>query len=175
MEVITTCSPHNFELVKSLGADAVYNYRDADVGHKIRERTQNKLKYVFDCISEETSMQICADALSSEPGGQYSALLDYGKFPREDVSARRTLAYSITGEDYQTGPKARRVEGNKEDFDFAKKFGELASALLAEGKIEVHPPTVKPGGLAGVLDGLQLMREGKVSGEKLVYRVADTP
>jgi len=32
-----------------------------------------------------------------------------------------------------------------------------------------------PKGLASVEEGLNLLKDGKVSGEKLVYRIADTP
>ena len=34
---------------------------------------------------------------------------------------------------------------------------------------------VLPGGLAAVEDGLALLKAGKVHGEKLVYRIAETP
>ena len=53
-------------------------------------------------------------------------------------------------------------------------FVGIVEGLLKEGKIKAHPAKVRKGGLKGVLDGLQEMREGKVSGEKLVYRVGDT-
>lgn len=43
--------------------------------------------------------------------------------------------------------------------------------LVASKQISVHPPKLGKGGLEGVLDGLQQLREGKVSGMKLVYRV----
>jgi NADPH:quinone reductase-like Zn-dependent oxidoreductase len=35
--VVTTASPHNFELVKSLGASAVFDYKDPNVSTKIQE------------------------------------------------------------------------------------------------------------------------------------------
>ena len=53
-------------------------------------------------------------------------------------------------------------------------FIPITEGLLAEGKIKAHPPSVRGGGLRGILDGWEAMRKGKVSGEKLVYRVADT-
>lgn len=62
-----------------------------------------------------------------------------------------------------------------EDYEFMKRFSALAEELLKDGKIKVHPLRVEGEGLKGVLDGLQLMREGKVSGQKLVYRVTETP
>jgi hypothetical protein len=58
-----------------------------------------------------------------------------------------------------------------EDWEFGKMFWTLSEELLAQGKIKVHRPSVNEGGkgLEGVLKGMQAMREGKVSGKKLVY------
>jgi len=50
----------------------------------------------------------------------------------------------------------------------------VARKLLEEGKYKAHPLDVRPGGLNGVIDGMEDMRQGKVSGKKLVYRVAET-
>jgi len=80
------------------------------------------------------------------------------------------LAYTVFGEaltDY--GRSA-----SKEDFDFGVMFWKLAGQLLEQGKVKVHPPSVRPNGLRGVLDRMREMRDGKVSGVKLVYRVAET-
>ncbi len=72
--------------MKSYGADKVFDYSDPDkCGKQIREYTNDKLKYAFDCISEKTSPQICAEALSST-GGTYSTLLPVEDFPRDDVT-----------------------------------------------------------------------------------------
>lgn len=58
-----------------------------------------------------------------------------------------------------------------EDFEFGKGWWEEARELLANGKVKVHKPEVNQGGkgLEGALGGMQHMREGKVSGVKLVY------
>jgi hypothetical protein len=58
-----------------------------------------------------------------------------------------------------------------QDFEFAKTFWELATKLLASQQLTVHPVKVGSGGLEGVLDGMNQLKEGKVSGVKLVYRV----
>lgn len=77
--------------MKSHGAAAVFDYSDPDVGSKIRAHTDNKLYKAFDCISEGSSAQICADALSEDGSkAQYSSLLPV-KFPREDVKTGYTL------------------------------------------------------------------------------------
>jgi hypothetical protein len=58
-----------------------------------------------------------------------------------------------------------------QDFEFAKTFWELATKLLASQQLTVHPTKIGSGGFDGVLDGLNQLKEGKVSGVKLVYRV----
>lgn len=63
---------------------------------------------------------------------------------------------------------------SEDDARFMEGFVTMVDGLLAEGKIRAHPVSMREGGLGGVLDGLREMREGKVSGEKLVYRIADT-
>lgn len=64
LRVITTCSEKNFEAVKALGADEVFDYRDEKCGEKIREVTRNGLKFVFDCVSEGSSMEVCCSSSS---------------------------------------------------------------------------------------------------------------
>ncbi|KAJ5718379.1 hypothetical protein N7488_004025 [Penicillium malachiteum] len=170
-KVLTTCSPHNFDLVKSLGADEAYDYKDPNSAAAIRAATGDKLKLVFDTISLPDSVKYCEAALSTE-GGEYSNLLS-GAVERANVNSRTTLGYTIIGEAFSFGPNP--IPAKPEDLAFGAKWWVEAEKLLAAGTIKVHPPKVNPGGLKGVLDGLQLLKEDKVSGEKLVYNVSETP
>ncbi|KAI8592234.1 putative zinc-binding oxidoreductase ToxD [Geranomyces variabilis] len=167
--VITTCSRKNHDLVRSRGADAVFDYNDADVGAQIRKHTNDKLAYVFDCVSNEYSTKICAEAIGTA-GGHYSALWDV-KVDRPDVQSRMTMAYTALGEpckkygiDFPAKP---------EDVEFQTGFWSLVERLLKEKKLKAHPVEVRPGGLEGAIDGMDYMRKGKLSGKKLVYRVAE--
>lgn len=63
----------------------------------------------------------------------------------------------------------------QEDFDFAKNFFGITEDLLADGKLKTHPEKVGSKGLEGVLQGLEDLKNDKVTGAKLVYRVRDTP
>lgn len=65
------------------------------------------------------------------------------------------------------------VEAFPERYRICSEFWEIAGGLFAEGKLVAHPPKVDLDGtgLEGVLSGLQTMRDGKVSGFKLVYHV----
>ena len=163
LTVIATASPHNFELVKSLGADQVFDYKDPDCGAKIREATNNKLKLVFDTISEKGSPALCAAAMSSE-GGHYSALLPVKDFPRDDVRNSWTLGYTVLGEKYSD-----QIPAKQEDWEFGVEFWRLSAELLNSGKIKAHPAEVRKGGLEAIPQGIEDLKEGTVSGVKLVY------
>jgi hypothetical protein len=58
-----------------------------------------------------------------------------------------------------------------EDYAFANKSFSVAEGLFAEKKLTVHPVKVGNKGLEGVFDGLKTMREGGVSGFKLVHQL----
>ncbi|KAB8239565.1 hypothetical protein ETB97_006740 [Aspergillus alliaceus] len=170
-KVITTCSPHNFGLVKKLGADEVYDYRDPKSAQAIREATNDNLRLVFDTISLEASAKFCDNALSTK-GGEYSNLLN-SKIERENVNDRATLGYTVIGEAFSFGE--HKIPAKPQDKEFGEMFWSLSEPLIAQGKIKVHPPKVCADGLKGVLEGMQLMKEDKVSGQKLVYNVSETP
>ncbi len=91
---------------------------------------------------------------------------------------KTTIAYSALGEEMSFAGHGSvippRIPAKEEDARFMEMFVGIAEALLAEGKVKAHPSGVRGGGLRGVLEGWRDMREGRVSGEKLVYRVADT-
>ncbi|KAF9890023.1 hypothetical protein FE257_006703 [Aspergillus nanangensis] len=169
--VLTTCSPHNFDMVKKLGADAVFDYQDPESAKKIRVYTKDGLKLVLDTISLESSARYCDNAISTQ-GGDYMALLNVS-IARENVNDRWTLAYTSMGEDFMLGDLL--FTASAEDKEFGQKFSTLSQRLLADGKIKAHRFKVGSEGLKGVLEGLQLLKEGMVSGEKLVYKVSETP
>jgi len=165
-EVVVTCSPKNFDLVKKYGADAAFDYSDADkCAKEVKDYTKGNLKYAFDCIAAGSSSKICADSLSSS-GGEYSSLLPVSDFPRKDVNNRSTLAYTIENEAFNFA--GHDIPASKEDFEEGKKFWELTTQLMQDGKIKV-PPMQKGNSLNSVFDGLDQLRQGKVSGQKLVY------
>lgn len=164
-EVFATASPRNFDLLRKLGADYVFDYKEADVGTKIRKASNDKLKLVFDCISEGNSFDIGTAAISSS-GGHLSALLPPPEdFPRKDVKASFTLGYTALGEHF-----SEKVPANQTDYEFGAKFWKIAEGLLNSGKIKPHPAEVRKG-LEGVPQGLQDLKNGKVSGVKLVFTV----
>lgn len=170
LQVIVTCSPHNFDLVKSLSADSVFDYRSPTCVSDIRAASGNNIRHIFDCISTPATAWVSADCFSPN-GGKYSALHPIRGFPRSDVSAVFTSGYTIFGEQFRYGPN--EIPSKPEDYEFGVKFWALAQELLASGRIKPHPHRVWPGRLEGILEGLKVLEEEKVSGFKIVYRIAD--
>ncbi|KAF4468056.1 zinc-binding oxidoreductase alcohol dehydrogenase [Fusarium albosuccineum] len=172
--VITTCSPANFDYVKSLGADFVVDYRDKEAGAKIRDYTNNQLRHAWDTISIEDSARICAAALTSMSSLDpvYGTLLPV-RSPRQDVRTVSTVMYTVFGKEFQFGQS--HVPPSPADFEFGKRFFSLTEELLAQGRLRPHLYHVGEGGLQGLLGGLRDLQAGKPRAVKLVYRVADTP
>jgi len=83
LRVVTTASSKNFELVKGLGADSVFDYRDEGVVEKIRVATGNALDIALDAISEgKTPAQVTGTI--GDKGGKVAIVLPY-ESPRPTV------------------------------------------------------------------------------------------
>lgn len=166
-KVVTTCSEKNSSFVKTLGADEAFDYNDPSCAEKIRLHTNDSLHFVLDCFGGQPGTTICAGAISSK-GGQICSIVPGEEYPRkEDVRRDLLLAYKIIGQPWDFfGSFPATVE----DYEFGRMWWGLASELLAEGKVKVHPPRVREG-LEEVIGGLDEMRQGKVSATKLVYKI----
>lgn len=90
---------------------------------------------------------------------------------RKDVKNLFPLGYTITGEAFEM--EGDHYAAVPEDFEFAKRFAIVVEKLLEEGLIKNHPVDSREGGLNGIMGGLKDMKEGKLSGKKLVYRLVD--
>ncbi|KAK5280567.1 hypothetical protein LTR40_006170 [Exophiala xenobiotica] len=169
---ISVCGQSDFKRLRNLGADFCFDYQDPTIGKTIRMLTENNLRYAWDTIAIESSARICADALSTSPGTRYGTTNPI-QSPRVDVESSSVVMYTMFGEPFTFGD--REFAASPEDFDFAKMFMSLTENLLEEGKLKTHPEILREGGLAGVIQGLDELKSGKVSSGKLVYRITDTP
>lgn len=170
---ITVCSPHNFDLVKSFGAAEVFDYRSPTCIQDIRKYTRNSLKFALDCVSEPETMEFCYQCLG-RTGGKYTALEPYAEFlhtrPRT-VTPDWVLGPAVLGQAMGWPEPFTRCEDEKLR-EFGVEWFDTVQKLLDDGKIRPHPVKVLHGGFAGVADGLELLRQKQVSGQKLVCAVA---
>jgi len=72
IRVVATASPHSHDLLKLLGAEAVFDYRDPQVVEKIKSWANGELVYGFDCISEDSTVPVASNAMT---GGSLVLLL----------------------------------------------------------------------------------------------------
>ncbi|KAF5334849.1 hypothetical protein D9758_014284 [Tetrapyrgos nigripes] len=178
MRVIATASPKHFDRLKALGADEVFDYRDPEVVKKIRAYTNEKLRNAVDCISEGSTVPLVAECLSAE-GGTISGVLPLPEEVQATIKDQWpqvefiwSSAYELFGRpfDFPIGSEAK-----PERAEFSKKYSKIFERFVAEGQIVPAPIKLFPKGLADVQEGFEYFKSGKVSGEKLVFRIADTP
>ena len=130
---MTTASERNWPLLKSLGAEACFDYKDPDCAKKIREYTNDSLTVALDCISEGDSPKITEQAVSSK-GGTITYLLKsaHDIQTRNDVERKHTSGYQVFGEAFHK--LGQDVPANPEHFEHTKKFWTLTEKLVREEK-----------------------------------------
>ncbi|TVY15018.1 Trans-enoyl reductase ccsC [Lachnellula arida] len=175
LKPITTCSPKNFPLVKSYGAEAAFDYSSPTCAEDIKAYTKNSLKYVLDIIAESQTMKLCYAAIG-RTGGKYTGLEYVDKNAavklRKVVKPDWVLGVSLTGGKIAL-PGDYGSEADPERRVFAKEWFETMQRLLDEGTARSHPVRVMEGGFQGILEGLEILRRKEISGEKLVYHIPE--
>lgn len=164
-KVVATASPHSFDLVKSFGADAVYNYRDENVGSEVAKNHPD-IKLAVDCFSEGKSTKVC-DTVIGKKGGHLINLLPSPKPAFPNIKHELIMAYTLFGHAFRwlppVGPKFPAVPSDR--VLLARFYAALPQLTDV---IKPLPITVEAGGMDAILPGLQKLRDGKVSGSKLV-------
>ena len=169
-KVIATCSPRSFELARSFGADAVFDYSEETCADEIRDYSNNSLRVAIDCISTAETMALCYSAMG-RAGGRYVALDPFNSevaASREVVRPSWVVGMEPLGDDI-AWPAPYGRKSNAEALDFCRAWNPTMQSLLDRGLIRRHPQLVRDTGLAGALEGLEDIRQGKMSGQKLIY------
>lgn len=166
--VITTASPHSFNLVKQYGADGVYDYKSSTVAEDIVRDYPNISKAV-DCFSEGKSTSLCAEVIKRK-GGKVVTLLPNGKPKLFNVTYDLVMAYTAFGHPFQwlppIGPKFGAQPADREALvRFYEDLPRLTHILKPIPTIELRA------GFDGILEGLNNLRAGTVSGGKQVVRL----
>lgn len=168
LKVVATASPRSHDLVKSYGADEVFDYRSPTAADEI-VRAYPTLDRAMDCFSEGTSTEFCVNAVRKNKGWVVT-LLDRSKSSMQGVKIDFLLAYSVFNAEFQwlppLGPKFPKIPA---DHKALRRF----YASLPEVCKQLKPPPLKSidGGLDSLSTGLDMLRQGQVSGTKLVARL----
>lgn len=166
--VVTTASPRSFDLVRRFGADGVFDYRSPTASEEITKAYPD-ITQAMDCISEGHSTSFCAQVLKNR-GGKVVVLLDRGKSTTPGVEYDLIMLYTVFGRDFAwlqpVGPKFPAKPSDREHY---ARFIESLPALAKE--YQTPPITIIDGGIPSIVGGLDQLRQGKVSGGKLVVRM----
>lgn len=169
---IATCSPHNFNRVKSLGAIAAFDYHSPTCGRQIRGYSSGTICYALDCITDTRSTAVCYEAIGPS-GGRYLSL---EPFPirghtRRSVKPNWVLSLTMYNQPILWKRPFRR-DACPQDWEFATRWFQIAQRMIDAGEIRPHVSEVRAGGWNAVPEGLAMLQRGEVSGKKLVYEVA---
>ncbi|VDB90621.1 unnamed protein product [Peniophora sp. CBMAI 1063] len=167
LKTYALCSSKNFDLVRSFGAVEAYDYHDPEVSTKIKAASGGRIRSAVDAISSTDSLKIIVSALSSE-GGKI-AIIPFKEVNKAGLGSKYVAVHSLAYDLIHDRKDAPSRLGD------AAGYAKLATQLLVSGKVKPTPIRVWEKGLEGVGDAMDYMEAGKVSGEKIIFRIADTP
>ncbi|VEU22128.1 DEKNAAC103144 [Brettanomyces naardenensis] len=177
LTVITTASKKHNEFLKKQGADFVFDYHDKDVVEQIRKAAGgdgDELVYALDTVSVVDTFNATYETLSRTKPAHFDNLLGLdekdlkGKKKRDNVTLTSTLTYRLFGNDQILGGEV--VHSSKEIVDDNATFWRVIQKAVNEGIIEHAPLKILKGGYKSAEEGYSLLRNGKVSAEKLIVR-----
>jgi len=150
-------------------ADVIIDYRNNDhIAEDVKKALGGReLLHAFDGFTEPPSAEPLAANLS--PNGKLTGIQRYsGSLPNG-----HQLKMTYVGSAHKAYP-GFPAEDYEVDKEFAYVFSRYITKLLAEGKFNPHPHEVVEGGLNGIPDALNRLKQHKVKGRKLVAKIADT-
>ncbi|KAF4964760.1 hypothetical protein FSARC_7359 [Fusarium sarcochroum] len=175
LRVIAISSAKNHNLLKRLGADATLDYHDDDWVDRVKELTQDKLRYALDVIAEADSSETVACALIRRNGAHLVALAPVDKEALRAINsyikAESIIAFTVFGKPLAYTVFDNAGDATPEDKRAWEEYLLWLPKMLEQG--DLKPNHVKEvGTLDDVLEGFRLSKEGRLSAEKAVFRVA---
>jgi NADPH:quinone reductase-like Zn-dependent oxidoreductase len=156
LTVITTCSPRNFDYVKSLGAEVTFDYSSPSV---------------IDDVAAELDKGICMGIYHATGQVAASCQVSYKSKQKLLVASSNP----VREEDVPAGVEAKMTFGSGGAAMFQEllptTFGGFLPEALAKGvyKVAPRPEVVPTRGLEGIQDALDILKKG-VSAKKVVVR-----
>ncbi|KAL4801201.1 chaperonin 10-like protein [Aspergillus unguis] len=168
-KVVTTCSSKNADLVRSFGAQHVFDYKDGDVVEKIK-KTVPDIAHIFDTIGNQTSSSTASRAFQNGTGRLCT--VRPGKAHTENVTSGTVvtdvLVWTAFLKDHVYGDF--KWPASKEDHELSSELFEKMPGWLKSGTVKPNQPKVYRG-LDAVPEGFQEYRDGKISAYKIVYEL----
>jgi len=160
--IITTASPRNFDLVKSLGATHVVdrNLPLSTLPDQVKAITSELFTIIYDAIAT-SEIQLAAQGLVDSSGVVITV-----------------LGVSIPEEKRDESKKFINTRGSvhpEQNRPIGKSLYSNLTKLLETGDIKPNHVEYIPGGLGSVQAQLYRLKKGEISGHKIIVRPAETP
>jgi len=126
--VIGVCSPHNFQLVHSLGAKHVIDRAAPDAVEQIKRFSEGRLRLAFDAVASKETTEKSCQALSTSLDVTYSAVLH----PEIPVPEHIHLHEIVVFKEF------------RDSLPYLAKATAELSMLLASGSVSLCLPVVFP-------------------------------
>ncbi|RSH86775.1 uncharacterized protein EHS24_005047 [Apiotrichum porosum] len=173
-KTITTCSPHNNDLVKSYGADEIVDYANPAAHLKIKEITGGGVDVAMDCISDAKTQAFCVDCFGDK-GGQLNLTLQADpevEKKRTDVKLVFTLLYTLFGKDISLAPRGQKnlIPAIPQERDFFAELCAKTPEYISVFGIR-PPPLEERQGLDVITAAFEEMKAGKISGKRIVFKI----
>lgn len=123
---------------------------------------------MLDPFGEARTLRLCYDAIG-RTGGRYCALEQY----QENLCSRKTVKHelvmggAISGRGVEL-PEPYGIPPQPEIGVWAQKWYQTIQRLVDAGRMKPCPVEMIPGRFEGILQGLDMLKTGKVSGKKLI-------
>ncbi|KAE9390324.1 GroES-like protein [Gymnopus androsaceus JB14] len=198
LKVFVTASVAAHEELKVLGAEACFDYKAPGVAKQIQAAAgEEGIIYGLDTVCEKGSTDVCVDAMSTSRGGNIITLVhtvseaienrrkdvhvefEATKNRRKDVHVELILVYTQIGSALTLGGFLELPAMPQDKAATLEYVSEYMPRILENWKEGEGTPKFNTqrlrhmqGGLEQIHEGLEIMRDGKYSREKLVYTVA---
>ncbi|KAH8074799.1 GroES-like protein [Cristinia sonorae] len=159
--IITTASPRNAGLVKSLGATHFIDRSTPpdDIISEVKKITGDPFEIVYDAVAEESTQNVAYDILS--PGGILVLVLPSNVDKSKITPTKRIVTTSGTVH-------------NEDNRELGVQLYSKLSDYLASGDLKPNRTETIPGGLSGIPNGLKRLQNNEVSGIKLTAHPHET-
>jgi len=177
-EVITTASPKNFALMKSLGASEVFDYKDITTPSKITKAMEGRISAGAIAIGENSAFR-CLDILGSCKGDKHIAMATFPIPSQPKRFATLQILYSfitsmisITVRSKLGGMKTSFIWGSIAHSPVADAvYTKFLPGALASGRFQAAPEALVVGeGLDAIQEAMDLQKKG-VSAKKIVVKL----
>ena len=162
-------------IIDSSKGDVVLDYRQGEekLAAAIRKAlgAGESVKYIFDAISTPDTINFLGGIIDPTAGVLGTVLLQ-----EEGINIPQGVSNKLVFAPQLWFPIDENQHGREEitNRESGSVFFRYLEYILAHNLLSPHPSQVLPGGLRGLEEGLKAVKDGKNSGVKYLYRIAET-